>query len=148
MLKFTSRINSHAATELTLTLPFESRQKARLLTQLDDGREAGLFLERGHILRGGDQLKAESGEIVTIISANENVSTIRSNDPFLLMRASYHLGNRHVPLEIKPSYLRYQYDHVLNEMIEHLHLEVKQESAPFEPESGAYSHSHHKHAHE
>lgn len=148
MLKFTSKINANNETELTLTLPFELRQKARLHTQLDGGQEAGLFLERGHVLRGGDQLKAESGEIVTIVSANESVSTIISSDPYLLMRASYHLGNRHVPLEIKPSYLRYQYDHVLNEMIEHLNLEVKQESAPFEPESGAYTHSHHKHPHE
>jgi len=148
MLKFTSRINSHIETKLSLTLPFELRQKARLRTQLDDGQEAGLFLERGHVLRGGDQLKAETGEIVTIISANENVSTVTSNDPYLLMRASYHLGNRHVPLEIKPAYLRYQYDHVLNEMIEHLQLTIKQESAPFEPEPGAYSHNHHSHTHE
>ena len=148
MLKFTHKVDTHIDTELTLTLPFESRQKARLHTQLDNGQEAGLFLTRGNVLRGGDQLKAESGEIVTIISANEEVSTITSNDSHLLMRACYHLGNRHVPLEVQPSYLRYQYDHVLNEMIEHLQLNVKKESAPFEPEAGAYSHSHHKHAHE
>ena len=148
MLKFISKLNSHVATDLSLTLPFESRQKARLYTQLDDGQEAGLFLPRGQVLRGGNQLKAETGEVVTIISANEDVSTVTSNDPHLLMRACYHLGNRHVPLEIKPTYLRYQYDHVLNEMVEHLHLKVIQESAPFEPEPGAYTHSHHAHSHE
>ena len=148
MLKFTHRVDTHTETELTLTLPFESRQKARLHTQLDNGQEAGLFLIRGIVLRSGDQLKAETGEVITIISANEEVSTITSDDPHLLMRACYHLGNRHVPLEVKPSYLRYQYDHVLNEMIEHLQLCITKESAPFEPEAGAYSHSHHKHAHE
>lgn len=148
MLKFTNKTDSFVETTLSLTLPFESRQKARLHTKLDDGQEAGLFLPRGHILRGGDQLQAESGEVATIISANEDVSTVTSDDPYQLMRASYHLGNRHVPLEIKPTYIRYQYDHVLNEMIEHLQLSVKQESAPFEPESGAYSHSHHKHSHD
>ena len=68
-------------------------------------------------------------------------------NPLLLTRASYHLGNRHVPLEVKENYLRYQYDHVLNEMIEQMHLTVTRESAPFEPESGAYSHQHH-HSHE
>ena len=150
MLKFNQKLASkNNETDLSLTLPFDARQKARLHTKLDNGQEAGLFLPRGHVLRNGDQIQAVSGEIATIISANENVSTISSDNPHLLMRASYHLGNRHVPLEIKPTYLRYQYDHVLNEMLEYLHLHVIQESAPFEPESGAYSHSHsHQHSHE
>ena len=148
MLKFTNKVDSFVETTLSLTLPYESRQKARLHTTLDNGLEAGLFLPRGYVLRDGDQLRAESGEIVTINSANEDVSTVRSNNSYQLMRASYHLGNRHVPLEIKPTYIRYQFDHVLNEMIEHLELSIEQESAPFEPESGAYSHSHHKHSHD
>jgi urease accessory protein len=148
-------INSSIDSKFTLTLPFDSRQKARLHTQLDSGEEAGLFLPRGIILRGGNKLQAESGEVIEIISANEEVSTVTSNTPLQLMRASYHLGNRHVPLEIKPSYLRFHFDHVLNEMLEHLNLSVTKESAPFEPESGAYSntqgqaHSHsHDHHHE
>lgn len=145
MLRFTEKISPGVDTELTLTLPFELRQKARLHIQLDNGQEAGLFLTRGYVLRGGDQLKAESGECITIIAANEDVSTVTSSDPYLLMRASYHLGNRHVPLEIKPDYIRYQYDHVLNEMIEHLQLSIKHESASFEPEAGAYTQHTHSH---
>ncbi len=145
MIKFTKKLSANVTSELTLTLPFESRQKARLHIQLDNGDEAGLFLPRGDVLRNGDQLQAESGEVVTIISANEDVSTVTSADPHLLMRASYHLGNRHVPLEIKPTYLRYQYDHVLNEMLQHMHIAVTQEYAPFEPEAGAYSHHNHTH---
>lgn len=133
MLKFTKKVESPIETDLSLTLPFDSRQKARLHTQLDNGQEAGLFLPRGQVLRNGDQILAETGEIATIISAPENVSTVTSDDIHLLMRASYHLGNRHVPLEIKPSYLRFQYDHVLNEMLEQLNLNIIQESAPFEP---------------
>ena len=151
MIKITNKIDSNVNAKFALTLAFESRQKARLHTQLDSGEEAGLFLPRGIILRGGDKLQAESGEIIEIISANEEVSTATSEDPLLLMRASYHLGNRHVPLEIKPTYLRFHYDHVLNEMLEHLNLSISKESAPFEPESGAYSkgHSHtHSHNHE
>lgn len=133
--------------DFSLTLPFESRQKARLHTQLDSGEEAGLFLPRGIILRGGDKLIAETGEIVEIISAMEEVSTVAAKDPLLLMRACYHLGNRHVPLEVTPTYLRFHYDHVLNEMLEHLNLSVIKENAPFEPESGAYA-AHHSHSHD
>ncbi|MDW3094383.1 MAG: urease accessory protein UreE [Gammaproteobacteria bacterium] len=157
MIKITNKIDTNINATYTLTLPFESRQKARLHTLLDSGEEAGLFLQRGLILRGGDKLEAESGEIIEIISANEEVSTVTCKDPLLLMRASYHLGNRHVPLEVKPTYLRYHHDHVLNEMLEHLNLNIKKESAPFEPESGAYSqgygqkhihtHDHHQHHH-
>ncbi|MFK7795450.1 MAG: urease accessory protein UreE [Gammaproteobacteria bacterium] len=148
MIKLTSKIDTKVDASYTLTLPFESRQKARLHTQLDSGEEAGLFIPRGIVLRGGDKLQAESGEIIEIVSADEEVSTATSNDPLLLMRASYHLGNRHVPLEVKPTYLRFHYDHVLNEMLEHLNLSISKESAPFEPESGAYSQGHgHSHSH-
>ncbi len=147
MLKITQLVSNDTDHSLTLTLPFESRQKARLHTKLDSGQEAGLFLPRGLILRGGNKVAADSGEIIKIISANEDVSTATSKDSLLLTRASYHLGNRHVPLEINENYIRYQYDHVLNEMIEQLELTVTRESAPFEPESGAYSHGHH-HSHE
>lgn len=148
MIRITEKIDSNIETSLSLTLPFDSRQKARLHTQLDSGEEAGLFLPRGIILRGGDVLKAESGELVKIISANEEVSTVTSNNPLLLMRASYHLGNRHVPLEVTQSYLRFHFDHVLNQMLEHLNLTVTKELAPFEPEPGAYSNTNnHNHGH-
>jgi urease accessory protein len=148
VIKITRKVDSNVDAQFTLTLPFDSRQKARLHTHLDSGEEAGLFLPRGIILRGGDKLQAESGEIIEIISANEEVSTVTSDDPLLLMRASYHLGNRHVPLEIKANYLRFHFDHVLNEMLEHLNLSVIKDFAPFEPESGAYSQGHeHTHSH-
>lgn len=138
MLRFTARAGAPVATDLSLTLPFEARQKARLHTRLDDGREAGLFLPRGQALRGGDQLRAESGEVATIIAAREHVSTVTAAEPYLLMRAGYHLGNRHVSLEIRPGWLRYRHDPVLDGMIKQLKLQVRQEFAPFEPEAGAY----------
>ena len=139
MLRFTARAGAPVATDLSLTLPFEARQKARLHTRLDDGREAGLFLPRGQALRGGDQLRAESGEVATVIAAREHVSTVTAAEPYLLMRAGYHLGNRHVPLEIRPGWLRYRRDPVLDGMIKQLKLQVRQEFAPFEPEAGAYA---------
>lgn len=146
MLKLISKINETAECISSLTLPFELRQKARLHATLDNGQEAGIFLPRGLIIRDGDILKAETGEYIKVVSANEKVSTVYSNDPLLLARACYHLGNRHVPIQICETWIRYLDDHVLNEMVEGLGLSIKQEVTPFEPESGAYS-SHHSHAH-
>lgn len=146
MLKITQKITAGTACTLSLTLPFEQRQKTRLHTTLDNGQEAGLFLARGMVLRNGDTLKAESGEIIKIISASEQVSTAMADHALLLMRACYHLGNRHVPLEVSAHYLRYQHDHVLDAMVARLGLNVVQEWSPFEPEAGAYAH-HHTHSH-
>ena len=135
------------ATE-SLTLPFESRQKSRLQATLDSGEEVGLFLPRGTLLRGGDCLLAEDGRVILIKAADESTSTAYSDDTLLLMKASYHLGNRHVPLQIGENFVRYQHDHVLDEMVASFGLQVQAELTPFEPESGAYhSHEGHHHSH-
>ncbi|NRF24032.1 urease accessory protein UreE [Vibrio coralliilyticus] len=131
-----------------LSLPIDSRIKSRLKVELDDGREAGLFLPRGHILRGGEQLKSECGMVVEVKAAAEKVSTVYCSDLHLLTRVAYHLGNRHVPLQVEFGWVRYQHDHVLDEMVEGLGAHVTTEEAPFEPESGAYggrSGGHHHH---
>lgn len=133
----------------TLTLPYERRIISRQRVTLDDGADAGLFLPRGTVLHDGDHLKAETGEVLRIKAANETVSTLYCDDPLLLACAAYHLGNRHVPLQISRGLLRYQHDHVLDEMLCGLGLHVAVESAPFEPEPGAYGGSHdHGHSHE
>lgn len=131
-----------------LSLPIDSRIKSRLKVELDDGREAGLFLPRGHILRGGEQVKSLCGMIVEIKAAPEKVSTVYCSDLHLLTRVAYHLGNRHVPLQVAFGWVRYQHDHVLDEMVEGLGAKVTSEEASFEPESGAYggrSGGHHHH---
>lgn len=131
-----------------LSLPIDSRIKSRLKVELDDGREAGLFLPRGHILRGGEQLKSQCGMVVEVKAAPEKVSTVYCSDLHLLTRVAYHLGNRHVPLQVEFGWVRYQHDHVLDEMVERLGAKVTTEKAPFEPESGAYggrSGGHHHH---
>jgi len=140
-----------------LTLPIEQRVRSRLRAKLDDGRDAGLFLPRGTLLRGGDLLSSEDGTVIEIISAAETVSTVYCTDATLLARAAYHLGNRHIPLQVENGWLRYQHDHVLDDMLKQMGLDVKVEQAAFEPEAGAYqqaanghhhSHSHsHKHEH-
>ncbi|WP_299022298.1 urease accessory protein UreE [uncultured Photobacterium sp.] len=148
-------VEESEAFDVTLSLPIDLRIKSRLKVILDDGREAGLFLPRGRILRGGDVLQSEHGVRVKIRAASESVSTVYCRDPHLMARVCYHLGNRHVPLQIKPDWVRYQHDHVLDEMVSGLGAEVVSELAPFEPESGAYGgtrggHSHtysHDHSH-
>jgi urease accessory protein len=145
MLTITSKLIEQRAANAHLTLPFELRSKSRLRTVLSTGEEAGVVLERGSVLRGGDLLLADDGRVIEIVAAAERVSTVRASDTSSLARAAYHLGNRHVALQVGPDWLRYLHDHVLDDMVRGLGFIVIIEEAPFEPEAGAYgahSHSH------
>ena len=147
MIRITEILESKASPAATLSLPINSRVKSRIKVTLDDGREAGLFLPRGKILRNGDLVVSEEGLVVEIKAAPELVSTVSSDNPHALAVASYHLGNRHVPLQVEPTWLRYLHDHVLDDMVKGLGLSVKTETAPFEPEAGAYQSSANGHHH-
>jgi urease accessory protein len=146
MIRLTKKLHGPGQTFATLTLPWEQRNKSRLRVVLDNGVEAGLFLTRGTILRGGDLLASEMGETVRVRAADEPVSSVQCDDPLGMARACYHLGNRHTPLEIATGEIRYLSDPVLDAMVQHLGLAVQYMSAPFEPEVGAYAG--HGHAHE
>ena len=146
MLRIETKLTKVEKSQVSLTLPFELRQKSRLRATLDDGREAALMLPRGAVLRSGECLRAEDGTIVSIKAALETVSTVSCDEPVLLARACYHLGNRHVPLQIGAGWCRYLHDHVLDDMVRGLGCSVQCEQAPFEPESGAYAQGH-AHAH-
>ncbi|QKI89844.1 urease accessory protein UreE [Thiomicrorhabdus xiamenensis] len=132
----------------TLTLSFSQREKSRLKASLDSGEEVGLFLPRGTVLREGDVLSNQQGESVVVKAALESVSTITAPDTHLLLRIAYHLGNRHVPLQVEPEWLRYVHDHVLDDMVRQLGGTVTSEMASFQPESGAYGGGHHHGGHE
>lgn len=137
------------STDALLILPFDVRSRSRFRARLDNGEEVGVILTRGHILRGGDRLRAEDGRIIGVAAASETVSTAHARDADLLARGAYHLGNRHVPLQIGPLWLRYSHDHVLDDMVRGLGFTLVVEEAPFEPEGGAY-HAHgagHGHSH-
>ncbi|HHM04339.1 MAG TPA: urease accessory protein UreE [Gammaproteobacteria bacterium] len=142
MLDITERLAEPQPARATLTLPFELRQKSRLRCRLDDGREVGLLLPRGTVLRSDDCLRASNGEVVLVQAAAEEVSTARAGSHRLLLRAAYHLGNRHVPVQLGEGFVRYLGDHVLDRMLREMGLQVGREQAPFEPESGAYRHEH------
>jgi urease accessory protein len=138
-----------SAVDDRLSLPFELRQKSRQRARLASGEEVAIDLPRGRLLRGGDLLLASDGRVVQVIAAPELVSQASAADPRSLARGAYHLGNRHVPLEVGEGFLRYQHDHVLDRMVRGLGLEVGSEQAPFEPEGGAYGQGHaHGHEHE
>jgi len=137
----------------TATLTLDDRRRSRLRFLLDDGREAALFLPRGSALRDGDRLRADGGEIVTVRAKAESLSVARAADPHLLLRGAYHLGNRHVPVQIGDGWLAYEHDHVLDDMVRGLGLVVESRRAPFEPEAGAFRHEgdhsrEHAHDHE
>ncbi len=151
------RASPDSAATKSLTLTFDQRCRSRLRTTLDDGTPASVILERGTVLRGGDRVIADDGLVIAIHAASELVSTVQAQDPLRLAMAAYHLGNRHVPLEIAEGWLRYQHDHVLDDMVIGLGLEIVVEHAPFEPVGGSYTgaqrYSHafersHEHEHE
>lgn len=132
------RIEEARAVSDALVLPFELRSRSRLRARLVSGEEVAVSLPRGQILRGGDLLRASDGRIVEVRAADELVSTASSKDARVLARAAYHLGNRHVGLQLGAGWMRYSHDPVLDDLLARLGLEVTVEQAPFEPEAGAY----------
>lgn len=138
MLKTETRLDHWHDPQVELTLPFDLRQRSRFRAVLSDGGELAVLMPRGTVLRGGDLLRLSDGRVAIVQAASEPVTTAFSRDPRTLARAAYHLGNRHVQLQVGDTWLRYLADHVLDEMAEALDLRVFQEHAPFEPETGAY----------
>jgi urease accessory protein len=146
VIKINERLHGSAEqAHATLTLSFEQRQKSRLRVKLDSGEEAGLTLPHGTVLRSGDLLRAEDRRVIEVRAASEPVTTASTGDTHLLARAAYHLGNRHVALQIGEGWVRYLADHVLDAMVGGLGLGIVHEERPFEPEIGAYSGSSHDH---
>jgi urease accessory protein len=125
-----------------LALPFEARQKSRHRATLESGEEVAVKLPRGEILRGGDLVTASDGRVIEVLSVPEKLLHIEAGD---LARVAYHLGNRHVPVQVEPGFLRIAEDHVLEELARKLGARVTHVEAPFEPEAGAYSGGHHQH---
>ncbi|EYC50444.1 urease accessory protein UreE [Hylemonella gracilis str. Niagara R] len=137
----------------TVELDWDVRQKSRFAANDSQGRELGVFLPRGTLVRGGDVLVAEDGSLIRVVAAPQPVLRITAcaehGSPFDLTRAAYHLGNRHVPIELRPDHLKIEPDHVLADMLRAMHLIVTEQHDAFEPEGGAYAQGHggHGHAH-
>jgi urease accessory protein len=146
----------------SVELDWDIRQKSRFEALDSSGRQLGVFLARGTVVRGGDVLVAEDGSLIKVVAAPQAVLKIthcqNHGSPYDLIRAAYHLGNRHVPIELKPDHLKIEPDHVLADMLRAMHLIVNAVDESFEPENGAYAtgghhhgghdHSKHDHAHD
>jgi len=136
----------------TLTLDWDLRQKSRFDAHDSQGRHIGVFLPRGSVVRGGDVLVTQDGSLLRVQAAPQPVLRITHctahGSAFDLLRAAYHLGNRHVPIELRPDHLKIEPDHVLADMLRQMHLIVADVREPFEPEAGAYggAHAHGVHA--
>ena len=157
MIQFSQKVPDEVTVSTFVTLPIEKRVKSRLRVTLDDGREAGILLERGETLQHGDKLMSTDGEAIEVVAAEEKVSIVYCPDSLIFARACYHLGNRHVPVEIVEAsaprnakepvigVISYLHDHVLDDMLRGLGLTVQTTMAPFNPEPGAYGggHAHH-----
>jgi urease accessory protein len=134
----------------SVELDWDVRQKSRFDATDSTGRPLGVFLPRGSVVRGGDVLVAEDGSLIVVKAAPQPVMVVRHctehGSAFDLLRAAYHLGNRHVQLELQRERLLLERDHVLADMLRHMHLRVDDDELPFEPEGGAYAAGGHSHA--
>lgn len=145
MVVLTKRLPTQTKVEVsfTLALTAEARTKTRQRVEISDGEWICLRLPRGMVLKDGDLLLSEADNVVVrIVAQPEPVMTVRGKTKLDLLRAAYHLGNRHVPIEITPEYLRLTPDPVLHSLLIQLGLQVTEETVPFHPETGAYGHSH------
>jgi len=133
----------------SVELDWDVRQKSRFDATDSLGRTLGIFLPRGTVVRGGDVLVLEDGSLVRVTAAPQAVLKIthcsQHGTPYDLIRAAYHLGNRHVPIELKPDHLKIEPDHVLADMLRAMHLVVRAVEEAFEPENGAYAAGGHAH---
>ena len=154
MLELIKRMDANASVDIydTLTLPYELRIRGRLKAVSDNDRDVGLFLDRGPVLRHGDLLQANSGEVIQVLAADEPVVSAYIESGLPLARLCYHLGNRHVSLALGSDedgrhWVRFPPDHVLEELAVLLGAELVHHDAPFDPESGAYAQAGREHSH-
>ncbi len=149
MLKIIRRSDHHhGECSDSVTLPYALRQKGRFKTKSKAGLDIGVFLVRGEVLQDGDCLFSECGQVFKVEAEAESVVTAVAKDWLTFAKACYHMGNRHVPMEIGELWIRFQPDHVLEEMIERFGLTCAHHNASFTPENGAYAGGHHHHSHD
>jgi urease accessory protein len=132
----------------SIKLTFDQREKSRLRAKTLGGEELGLQLKIGTMLSHGDKLQLTDGRVIEVIAADESLHEVRAPSATQLARIAYHVGNRHVPLQVNDDHLLMLPDHVLRAMVEGLGGTVHEVTRPFQPESGAYGHSHVHHSHD
>jgi len=149
MLEIRARFDRRGEVPLygRLRLPFDRRQKSRQRATLESGEEVAIVLARGEVMRGGDLVVAAEGQVIEVVADRESVMHVECAEATTLARIAYHLGNRHVPVQVGNGWLRFAADNVLGKMVEGLGAKVSTVEEPFEPEAGAYA-PHHRHDNE
>ena len=142
MLTLQSKISTTDAIAAQLILPYELREKSRLLATLSTGEEVAVFTQRGSVMRDGDLMLGSDGRVIQIVAAAEPTYKVVCNSAFELLRCAFHLGNRHTQAQLGDGFLRIRLDAVLREMLQGLGAIVLEELSPFEPEAGAYGGGH------
>ncbi len=137
--------NKPEKADYVVKLPYDKRQQSRFKTFTTTGEEVGIILPRGQSMKLNSILLDENGQTLLILGQEEPLTCAICDQPLLWARASYHLGNRHTPVEIRDQRIFFQPDHVLEHMLEHLHVSTYRVNGIFNPEDGAYSHGGHHH---
>jgi urease accessory protein len=127
----------------TLTLDFDGRHRRRIRLTADQGEGVLLDLPKAVAMADGDGLQLEDGQWLKVRAATELVVEVRHKDPNQLVRLAWHLGNRHLPTEIRDQVLRIRPDHVIEKMLHGFGANLVKVQAPFQPEGGAYGSHHH-----
>lgn len=148
MILALSRAPKEAQGNDSIKLSFDQREKSRLRAKTLGEEEIGVQLKVGSLLSHGDKLLLSDGRVIEVLAADEALYEVRAADSPALARIAYHIGNRHVPLQVNDDHLLMLPDHVLKAMVEGLGGIVTSVTRPFQPESGAYGHSHVHHSHD
>ena len=131
----------------TLTLDFDARHRRRIRLAAAQGEEILLDLPKAVAMADGDGVQLEDGRWLMVHAAGELVVEIRHKDANQLVRLAWHLGNRHLPTEMRDQVLRIRPDHVIEHMLRGFGAELTKVQAPFQPEGGAYGDHGHHHSH-
>lgn len=131
-----------------LTLDFDGRHRRRIRLTTDQGEDVLLDLPKAVAMGEGDALQLDDGRLLKVRAAAEPIVEVRHKEPDQLMRLAWHLGNRHLPTEIRDQMLRIRPDAVIETMLYGFGAELVKARAPFQPEGGAYGGHGHHHDHE
>ena len=127
----------------TLTLDFDGRHRRRICLTTDDGEDVLLDLAKTVAMADGDGVQLDDGSWLSIKAAAEPLVLVRHANRHQLIRLAWHLGNRHLPTEIREDLLLIRPDHVIEEMLRGFGAELLKIEAPFQPEGGAYGSGEH-----
>jgi urease accessory protein len=129
----------------SVTLDYDARHRRRIRLVSDGGTDFLLDLPAAAVLGQGDGLRLEDGHWLRVVAAPEDLLEVRCDSPAALARVAWHLGNRHLPAELGPDWIRLRPDHVIAAMLAGLGAQLALVQAPFEPERGAYAQDPHGH---